>query len=89
MGSRIYTDPVQEKKSNQGKFHWNNGTENRYEKECPGPEFKKGKLPDSQEAKQRKKEAQIGMKFWNNDLKEIRTKENPGPGWFMGRLKRN
>ena len=58
-----------------GSKWWNNGVKSVMSKECPGPNFKLGRLV-------------AGKKWWNNGAEEKFKLECPGQNWQLGRLKR-
>lgn len=66
------------KKSKDMKF-WNNGTRCIRAEECPGPEWKPGRLYF-------KRCSNIGNHWWNNGTVAKLSKQCPGPEWKRGRL---
>ena len=84
-----------------GSHWWNNGIVNKCVKECPGPEWKKGKLDASRcygkkngmykkhhtaAVRRRQSIAMTGKIFWNNGVENRRSRECPGEGWKEGRI---
>lgn len=61
---------------NRGRLYWNNGKQNKFQKDCPGPEWKRGRLP-----------YKIKPKYWTNGKKIVQSQECPGEGWIRGRKK--
>jgi hypothetical protein len=56
---------------------WNNGKINKRSLECPGNDWKSGRI-NSKTTK--------GYKWWNNDQINTRSVECPGVGWKTGKL---
>ncbi len=90
-------------KANSGKnrgYWWTNGVENVRAYECPGDEFKRGRVMSwnkgkcgvehqlSEEVKIKLSKAFTGKIFWNDGHKNKRSKECPGDGWVKGKLVR-
>jgi hypothetical protein len=65
---------------------WNNGTKNQRSTNCPGEEWKRGKLQNSTGYKRGKNNHNFGKKWWNNGNDEIFAKEAPY-GWVKGRIR--
>lgn len=63
-------------KLNQGKVYWNNGKQNKFQKESPGIGWKRGRLP-----------YKIKPKYWTNGKRIIQSQNCPGDGWIRGRKK--
>ena len=61
-------------KLNQGKLYWNDGKQNKFQKDCPGPEWKRGRLP-----------YRVKPKYWTNGKRIVQSQECPGKGWIRGR----
>lgn len=61
---------------NRGKLYWNNGKQNKFQRQCPGLEWKRGRLP-----------YKVKLKYWTNGKNIMRSQECPGEGWIRGRKK--
>lgn len=68
----------------EGRLWWTNGVEEVLEFECP-PGWRKGRLPESQETREKKSESQIGKIWWNNGTEEKWSHDQP-EGFVKGRL---
>lgn len=62
----------------RGSHWWNNGTERRLCKDCPGEGWVRGMLNISAS----------GKRWFNNGVKQTYSKECPDEGWVPGRLTR-
>ncbi len=74
-------------KARRGFKYWNNGSNTRQARECPGSGWILGSLVKwTEEMHSRMKTSQQGKKWYNDSQKEICAKEHPGCGWVRGRL---
>lgn len=63
--------------NNNNKHWWTNGTENKLAIDCPGSDWKLGRLPGG---------GTTGYKFWTNGQIEKKSKTCPGHDWKLGRM---
>lgn len=75
-------------RAGKGKGWWyNEGTgEVTRSVEQPGPEWRVGKKPLTEETKLLHSQNNTGSCFYNNGVISCRSKEHPGEGWVRGRL---
>jgi hypothetical protein len=72
--------------ANTGNKWWSNGSEFRYSKQSPGPEWYQKGRPDTQEQIEQKRARNIGRSYYHNGIEERMLHECPGPDWIPGRL---
>jgi hypothetical protein len=67
---------------NFGKKWWNNGKEQRLQKQCPGAEWKRGCLPLPEERKQKMRSLHLGKKWWTDGVLVKHCVEPPANNWY-------
>lgn len=70
--------------SNFGCYYWNDGIRCVKSRECPGPEWRRGRFPN----KNGNIHTTLGMKWWNDGIHNKMTRECPGIGWKPGKIQK-
>lgn len=74
-------------KCRQGLLGWTNGVVNVFAKECPGPEWRRGRTQHTTKLqRQHMSDSHLGFHWWNNGTENKYSKECP-KGFVRGRLK--
>lgn len=67
---------------------WTNGTDNKFQHECPGVEWRRGRTrKHTPETLAKMSVAAKGKKHWTNGEVNTRVNESPGPEWRRGMTK--